>query len=169
MVLLATLTLAPAPVWAQKDLAACRPLIEAEKKQIETPHHVYMVDGSGSSAKKHESISAGGVMYIQVGGKWRRSPLSLQDMREQLEQNLATATVYTCQHVGDESVTGTAASVYTAHTENEGVKADVRTWVAKGTGLVLRQEEDMDTGDGEKRHLSLRYEYTNVQAPPGVP
>jgi hypothetical protein len=40
--------------------------------------------------------------------------------------------------------------------------------VAKGSGLILRLEEDLDVGDGDKRHISMRYDYTNVQAPAGV-
>ena len=58
------------------------------------------------------------------------------------------------------------AAVYQTHNESEEMKADARTWVADG--LVLRQEEDMDAGEGMKRHMSIRYDYTNVQPPAGV-
>jgi hypothetical protein len=34
--------------------------------------------------------------------------------------------------------------------------------------LVLRTEQDMDIGDGVKRHISIRYEYANIHAPAGV-
>lgn len=94
---------------AQTASPACRPLIEAEKKQIMTPHHVYMTDRASGPA-----------------------------------------------------------AVYTAHTENEGVVGDSRIWVAGGTGLPVRQEEDLDTGLGDKRHMSLRYDYADVHAPAGV-
>jgi hypothetical protein len=59
------------------------------------------------------------------------------------------------------------AAVYTAPTEKDGVKGDARVWVAKGSGLILRTEEDDDVG-GTKLHVSTRYDYTNVQAPAGV-
>jgi len=171
--LLAALCLATVPVFARAQTipAACRPLIDARKKQIMTPNHSYMTEGPaspGGKATTHEGISTGGVTYIMYGGKWRRSPLSPQAMLVQLDSNLTTAKVYTCQHVSDESVAGVPAAVYTAHTDNEGVKADARIWVAKGSGLVLRTEEDVDTGEGDKHHLSIRYEYTNVRAPAGV-
>lgn len=70
--------------------------------------------------------------------------------------------------MGNESVNGVPAAVYVAHSETEDLKADARTWVATGSGLVLRTEEDLDTGNGDKRHLSLRYEYANVHVPAGV-
>ena len=89
-------------------------------------------------------------------------------MLAQLDTNLTTATAFTRAQVGEESVAGAAAAVFTSHTGNEGVKADARIWVAKGSGLVLRVEEDRDTGGGDKAHVSIRYDYTNVQAPAGV-
>jgi hypothetical protein len=48
---------------------------------------------------------------------------------------------------------------------NEGITSDGMTWIAQGTGLTLRSDSDIDTGDGEKNHVSSRYEYTNVHAP----
>ena len=46
--------------------------------------------------------------------------------------------------------------------------ARARTWVATGSGLVLRTEEDLDTGNGDTRHVSIRYEDANVRVPAGV-
>jgi hypothetical protein len=163
--------MAPAVSRAQAIPPACRPLIEARRKQLLTPNHSFMTETPlrpGGKATTHESISVGGVMYILYQGQWRRSPLTPQAALEQLQQNLANAKQFSCQHVGDESVAGVPAAVYTAHSEDENVKADARTWVAKGSGLVLRTEEDLDVGGGEKRHISIRYEYTNVRAPAGV-
>ena len=65
----------------------------------------------------------------------------------------------------DESVNGEAAALYMAHSENDTVKSDAQTWISKSKGLPLRTEEDIDTGDGDKRHMSIRYEYGNIQAP----
>lgn len=161
----------PVAAGAQKISPACQPLIDAARRVILTPNHLYEAEGSGrpgDKARSVETISTGGVTYIQMNGKWRRSPMTPKQAVAQMDTNLATTTVYSCTHVGDESVAGTATAVYTSHTENEGVKADARTWVAKGSGLIVRTEEDLDTGGGDKRHMSIRYEYTNVQAPAGV-
>lgn len=170
-VLLAVLciAIAPALACAQAIPAACRPLVDARKKQIMTPYHAYATEGQGAGATTHESISTGGITYIQYRGQWRRSPLTPQAALEQLQENLADAKGFSCQVVGDETVAGVPATVYTSHEENDDIKADARTWVAKGSVLVLRTEEDLDTGGPlGKRHISIRYEYANVRAPAGV-
>ncbi len=165
------LTLVPASVRAQAIPAACRPLIDAEEKQIMTPSHVYetsAADTPGGKATTQETISTGGFMYLFVDGHWTRSPMRAQELLAQLKQNLATTKVYSCRHVGDESVGGVAAAVYTAHSESDVIIADTRTWIAKGTGLPLRSEEDVQfPGSPGKEHMSLRYEYTNVKPPAG--
>lgn len=161
----------PAAAGAEKFSAACQPLVDAARKVIMTPNHLYETDGlgrPGEKARSVETVSTGGVTYIELNGTWKRSPLPPKQAVAEMDSNLATITVYSCTHVGDESVAGSAAAVYTSHTENAGVKTDVRTWVAKSSGLILGSEEEMDIGGGHKRHLSIRYEYTNVQAPAGV-
>lgn len=171
IVIVLVLAAVPSRARAQNIPAACRPLVEAERKVITTPYHLYLTEGParpGDKGRTTEGVSTGGAIYVQVSGKWMRSPLTPKQALAQVDTNLATATAYSCTHVGDESMAGTAAAVYTAHTENEGVKTDVRTWVAKGSGLILRTEEDLDTGGGNKRHMSIGYEYVNVHAPAGV-
>ena len=49
-----------------------------------------------------------------------------------------------------------------AHPE---VKSDGQMWISKSKGLPLRDEMDVDAGDGIKHHHSTRYGYTNVQPP----
>jgi hypothetical protein len=143
-------------------------VIDAEKKEIMTPHHIYSTDvsaGTGKGGEMHEMISTGGATYILYHGTWRKSPMGPKESLQQLEENLANAKSVSCQRLPDETVGGVRAAVYQTH-EGEEVKVDARTWVAGG--LVLRQEEDMDVGEGMKRHMSLRYDYTNVQPPAGV-
>lgn len=48
------------------------------------------------------------------------------------------------------------------------MKSDAQTWISKGRGLPLKTEEDIDTGDGDKKHMSIRYEYGGVRPPAGV-
>jgi hypothetical protein len=48
-------------------------------------------------------------------------------------------------------------------------KTDARLWIAKSSGMLYREDSDIDTGDGDaKRHISIRFDYTNVQPPPGT-
>lgn len=161
----------PARVRAQKVPAGCQQLIDAERKMITTPHHVLTTEAparAGEPGRTSEGISTTDAIYIQVRGAWKRSPWTPKQALAQMDTNLTTGTAFSCIRVGDESVAGATATVYTAHTENAGRKSDTRIWVAKGSGLVLRIEEDLDTGGGEKRHRSTRYDYANVQAPAGV-
>ena len=67
----------------------------------------------------------------------------------------------------DESLHGESAAVFSAHQKNGDFTTDAQIWISKSKGLVLREEEDMDVGGGAsgKSHLSIRYEYSNVQAP----
>jgi hypothetical protein len=47
--------------------------------------------------------------------------------------------------------------------------SDVQIWIAKSTGLPLKEVIDSDAGDAlTKSHSSLRFDYANIQAPPGV-
>ncbi|HEY8062789.1 MAG TPA: hypothetical protein VID74_08325 [Gemmatimonadales bacterium] len=171
--LITTLALATTSLAAQapKVPAACQPMIDAQRKSTSVPHHVYSTAGSGRAGDKattSELISTGNAIYILMNGKWKRSPMTTKEALAQIDENLAGAKVFTCQHVGDEPVAGVAAAVYTGHSENDGINADSRIWIAKGSGLVLRTEGDVDMGGGDKSHMSARYEYTNVQAPAGV-
>ncbi len=169
--LVAVLGLAVAPIGARAQTvpAACRPLIDAQKKQIMTPYHSYVTAGpakQGGKATSIETISTGGAIYTSYNGKWRRIPMTPTDAVNQLQENLANAKNLSCQRVGEESAGGGPTVVYTLHSETEGAKNDERFWVVKDTGLVLRMDDDLDTGQGTgKRHTSIRYEYTNVRAP----
>ena len=159
------IALSPAVVRAQKSPAACQPLVDAERKEIMTPHHVYETRGGSAN----ELISTGGVTYIQLHGAWRRSPMGPKEALAQMQENLDSARAFSCQRTGGESVGGVATVIYAAHVENQGVKADTRTWVAVATGLPVRQEEDLEIdGTPGKTHLSTRWDYTNVRVPAGA-
>jgi hypothetical protein len=53
------------------------------------------------------------------------------------------------------------------HSKTENATEDAQVWIAKGTGLALREEIDMDVGGGSmgKSHASIRYEYGSIQPP----
>jgi hypothetical protein len=110
-------------------------------------------------------ITTGGAIYITMKGKWKKSPISAAAMQAQEDEDWKTAKDVSCKHLRDESVKGESAAVYSTHSEDQATKEDSQVWVSKSKGLLLRQEEDVDLGQGDKRHRSSRYEYTNVQAP----
>jgi hypothetical protein len=165
----ACVTCIPSFVHAQTVPAACRPMVDAERKEATTAHHLYQTEKSalpGENARTSESISTGDATYIMIKGKWQRSPMGPKEWLAQLDENLKTMKWNGCQQVGEESVGGVTATVYRAQSEDDGAKEDVRVWVAKSSGLVLRVEEDVDTGGkAGKLHRSVRYEHDNVRAP----
>jgi hypothetical protein len=56
--------------------------------------------------------------------------------------------------------------LFSVHREYEEVKEDGKMWVSRGTGLLLRVEEDVDNrGNKVKEHRSTHFEYGNVRPP----
>lgn len=148
--------------------AACQPMFDSTLKLFSVPAHSYTIETlPGGKSRNAEAIYSNGVIYVNMNGKWIRSKMTTQDMLKQEQENIRDSKT-TCRHVRDEVVNGEAAALYTAHSENDTVKSDAQTWFSKSKGLPLRTEEDIDTGDGDKRHISIRYEYSNVQVPAGV-
>jgi hypothetical protein len=163
---------APHPAHAQKDVASCKPVLDALAKQMATSYHSYMTMPSalpGGKPRQGELIAVGGQHYVLVDGQWHKSPMDQAAMAKQEQENIQNAKALSCHRLRDESVGGVAAVVYAEHSENEDTKGDGQVWVATATGLILRVETDMSTTDGGgKDHMSTRYEYTNVHVPAGV-
>ncbi len=151
--------------------AACKPALDAILKQISTPTHIYATESSsrhGGKPQTHESIYANGAIYVQVRGQWKRSPMSVQDMRKQQEENVRDTKSMACRYLRDETVQGETAAVYHSQGETGAGKSEATLWISKRTGLPLRSENDIDTGDKDKMHLEIRYEYSDVRPPAGV-
>ncbi len=146
----------------------CRVLFSAFDKTLITPNHSYVAESASAKdqPKNNEQILAGGIRYIKVNGKWRKSPVTTQQLQEQDRENRQNTKEYSCRYVREEPVQGESAVIYSAHGKNEDFTSDAQVWISKSRGLILREEEDVDIGGaGGKRHISIRYEYGNVQAP----
>lgn len=155
------------PAVAAAD-AACQPLFDAATKIFAVPTHSYTTETlPGGKSRNAEAIYANNAIYILYNGKWIHGKATPQDMLKQEQENIQNAKT-SCRHVRDELVNGEVAALYMAHAENEGVKSDAQTWISKSRGLPLKTDEDIDTGDGDKQHMSIRYEYSNVRPPAGV-
>jgi len=163
--------LAARPALAGID-PACRPVLDALDKLSQTPHHQYMtLTAAGAAARPGgkpitaEVIVTGGDMYIQVGGRWRKTGETAADRKKRQEESLVNATM-SCRYLRDEAVDAVASAVYTSETEKDGHKTQGVVWIAKSTGLPVRQEIDLDIGGAiGKSHHAVRFEYRNVQAP----
>ncbi len=157
---------------AQAGSPVCKTLTDAHTKEITTPHHAYSTQGSsaiGSPVITGETISTSAASYVLHKGKWQRINITPQDNVKQMQENMHDLKSYTCRQLPDATLDGVATAVYTAHTESDMAKTDDKLWIAKGTGLISREEIDLYTDDGgAKAHISERFVYTNVQPPPGV-
>jgi hypothetical protein len=148
--------------------AACQVLFDAMTKKFTVPAHGYMAEPApGGKSKTSEMIFANGAIYLYHDGKWVRSMMSQQDMIKQEQENIRDSKT-SCRYLRDESVNGEAVALYEMHSQNDIVKSDGQVWISKGKGLPLRIEADIDIGDGDKRHMSTRYDYSNVRPPAGV-
>ncbi|HZS62276.1 MAG TPA: hypothetical protein VFA43_23610 [Gemmatimonadaceae bacterium] len=156
--LLALSSTAALTAQGQKDLAGCKTVYDASLKTTATPHHAYSTIKRAGKSSVSEVITVNDKSYVQYEGKWRASPLRVADMLKQEKENLDSAKVYVCKPTG--------AGAYHVRTENADSKAEADVWVANG--VITRMEEDVDTGDGDKMHVSTKYDYSNVKVPPGV-
>jgi hypothetical protein len=150
--------------------STCRAVLDALDKNFTTPYHMYMTQSSAAMPNgkpvSSEMVFAGGSRYVLFNGKWTLSPMSTEEMKAASLKARQNAKILSCHYVKDESVNGETAALFATHGESEHGKDDNQIWISKSKGLILKQETDLDTGAGRpKTHMSVRYEYTNVQAP----
>jgi hypothetical protein len=146
---------------------SCQPVFDALTKVATTPSHSYTTNTgvNGGTPAEAETIFANGQKYIRARGKWMRIPVTSQEVVEEEKEKQQHGTS-TCQFLRNESVNGDTAMLFSVQREYEEVKEDGKMWVSRGTGLLLRVEEDVDNrGNKVKEHRSTRFEYENVQAP----
>ena len=157
----------PSTTAAQSPMPAeCQPVLTAGEKQFTVPSHAFMTTtGMGPAPMQSEVISIDGTTYVKVHDHWMKSPLTSEQLVKQSREKMTSARSHSCKQMPDDVVGGVAASVYSSHTESGTSATDTQVWVAKSTGLPLKSEVDM-TLSGRKSHVSVRYEYGNVQAPP---
>jgi hypothetical protein len=146
---------------------SCQPVFDALTKVATTPSHSYTTSTgvTGGTPVEAETIFANGQKYIRARGKWMRIPVTSQDVVEEEKEKQQHGTS-TCQFLRNESVNGDTTMLFSVQREYEEVKEDGKMWVSRGTGLLLRVEEDVDNrGNKVKGHRSTRFEYENVQPP----
>ena len=152
--------------------SACKDLANAMLKNALVPYHSYMsttAGYNGGKTKQSEMISTGTAIYIKTSRGWMKSRVTPQVIQQsQREAVDSLLKVYTCTKVGTEVVNGVSSQHYHVHGKTEDGETTQELWL--GDGRLQRMDQDMDVGAGAagKSHTSMRYEYTNVQAPPGV-
>ena len=145
---------------------SCQPVFDALTKVAATPNHSYSTHTMQGKTISSETVYARDKAFIRVNGKWTVSPDSPKEILEQQNENRRNGTP-ACKIVRQESLNGQPATVYSLHNKTENGTEDAQIWIAKSTSLPLREEMDMDVGGGNlgKSHVSIRYEYGNIQPP----
>jgi hypothetical protein len=148
--------------------ATCKILADANAKIYAVPTHMYQTEtAAGGKTRSNELIFLNNKTYLSANGKWIVSPRTPKDMAADQAESLAVHPNAKCSLVRDEPVNGEAATLYTMHDPTPDSKQESQLWISKSRGVPLKAEMDLDAGAG-KTHRSIRYEYTNVAAPPGV-
>jgi hypothetical protein len=154
---------------------SCKVTVDAMMKQIGTPTHVVVsetgMEGKPGKPQTHEMIYLGDAIYLQMGGQWKRSPMTVQQMRQREEQNQRDTTSMSCHYLRDETVGGEAAAVYSVESTTPALgKSRATMWLSKRSGLPLKSENSLGVDDKSSPPINevIRYDYTNVHAPAGV-
>lgn len=158
--------------FANQSFAAdtnCKPLFDAITRLFNTPNHEYLAQtdaATGDTPMKSEIINSGAAIYIKVEGKWHTSNATAAELQAQEEQNRKNAKITSCKVIKDDTVDGLAVTLYSAHTETEYGISNEQIWIAKNTGLPVRETIDMDLGQkGGKSRAEIHVVYVDVAAP----
>ena len=139
---------------------ACKPVTDALLKATTTPHHAM------DASQKSETIVVDNTSYVRIRGAWHKSPLTPQAQLQQEQENIKNAKVYTCTQLRSETVNGIAAVAYKVHSETPDVgTSDGTVWIAPSLGLPVKTEEDLTLVTGQRRHISMTWDYANIHAP----
>jgi hypothetical protein len=144
---------------SQAQDASSKAVADAEALVMRTPHHVVSTDVHGGRSTVTEGISVPSGVCWASNGVWHKAAGSMQEFARDSMDSLHE--LRDCHRIGDEAVDGQPATKYAFHNHASG--GDDTVWVAKNSGLLLKTEALI-----EDRHISSRYEYSNVQAPANV-
>ncbi len=139
--------------------AGCKPVFAAMEKSLQVNHTTTTTHG----ADVMRGVTVDGALYLQIGGAWRKSPISVQDNLAMSRENLKDAKEYTCTALPDSVVDGTPVANYATHTVNADAVIDTRLSISKASGLAVSVENRRagETGGG----LVTKYGYGNIKAP----
>lgn len=143
----------------------CNTMMTATLAQMQVPYRatISFSNLNGKPATS-ETIFTGGKIYVQLNGAWQVSPMTVQEMTDQMKKNYKESK-HACQHVGDESVGGQAASVYTASFQSPHSHSDNRVWISRSRGVLLKTWAHIDEGN---QTMTTTYAYDSIQPPAGV-
>lgn len=144
---------------------SCQPVFDALNRVVTTPSHSYSTYTMQGRTIAGEKIYTQGKAFDLEDGKWVKDSDDLKEILAKENEGRAHSTA-TCKIVREESVNGRPATLYSLHSKTEHATEEAQIWIAKGPGLALREEMDIDAGgSARKSHMSARFEYGNIQPP----
>jgi hypothetical protein len=154
---------------ARAQDASCKAVFNSIRLQAKTPNHQYFtISGAeaDSNAQTNEMINTGSERFIFMFGKWQSEPESPGEMLKREEKNFKNSRTV-CRVLREEPVEGVPATVFVEQSQTGRISSLGLIWIAKGSGLPVREQIDTDAGTGPagKRHLEIRIVYTDVKAP----
>src|SRR4249920_3254479 len=110
--------LCAAQAGAQTLSPECQAMMDAGVKQFSVPSHAFMTStGISSALTQSEMVNVNGATYAMVNGTWMKSPVSVEQLIQQSQAQVASAKSHTCQSMPDETLDGVAVFIDTAPTE----------------------------------------------------
>ncbi len=147
----------------------CQIVDDANGKLLNTPWHSYTtaIEGPPDAHQGSvESIFVDGVTYTQVDGTWLAVPIVARPLKGNATANNGNKyPKRICTHVRDESVNGDKTAVYRIRLKDDQGSVYFLMWISNSRGLISRIEYYPVKRRGDKSHISIRYDYNNVQKP----
>jgi hypothetical protein len=150
---------------------ACQPVADANAKMLATPTHITSSTTAayaGGKPRNTEMFYAGNAIYVKLRGKMGShqddAPGHAEDgaggsRKQERDLPLCTRRIREWR----------SGALYAEQSNTEVGKSEAQTWISKSRGVPLRTEMDIDVGASMgKSHMSMRYDYANVQPPTGV-
>jgi hypothetical protein len=151
--------------WAAPAYADdCSTILNAVLAVSKTPYSATIANsGPQGAAGTDQVIFTGSMMYLQSRGTWHALPMTGKEIADEAIEKSKT-TKQTCQRMGDESVGGEAATIFSSYSETEAGKVDSRIWISKSRGLALKTEVHLPA----LMMMVETFKYGSVQPPAGV-
>lgn len=138
--------------------AACEPILKASEAKLAQAAWHSTVESEGT---KLESIKVDGQFFVNMDGKWRKSPMSL-DEAEKIAIGMmkdGSVKVTDCKDEGEDTLDGVAVTVLSYQSEVANLDSGtVKLYIGKDDGLPYQSVTD----DG-KTTSSTRYK--DIAAP----
>jgi hypothetical protein len=132
----------------------------AVRAGMQKPHSSTIMTRNGDARKNiNYSVTTADKVYVEKDRDWYARPWNAAKLIADLDSKLKK-TKCTCNRVGEESVDGQPATLYTVHEESEGSVSDNKIWVSDALGVPIKSESHVDD-----LVTTTTNDYVNVHVP----